>query len=115
MKKVVNITNNPKQTVILQTENGEDIDLYLEFKPRVQSWFFSFKYNELESKNLQVCIHPNILRQFKRNINWGLGFASTNSAEPFSVDSFSTGRCELFLLNEEDVLNIERNIYGETE
>ena len=115
MKKVINITNNPKQTVTLQTDKGEDIDLYLEYKPRVQSWFFSFKYNELETKNLQVSIHPNILRQFKRMIDFGIGFVSTNKAEPFSIDSFSTGKCELVLLNKEDVINIESKIYGETE
>ena len=114
MKKIVNVTNNPKQHITLQNENGEDIELYLEYKPRVEGWFYSFKYNDIETKNLQVCIHPNILRQFKRLINFGLGFVSTNKAEPFSIDSFSTGKCEMYLLNKEDVLNIESEIYGET-
>ena len=113
MKRITNVTNNPKQHIILQNENGEDIDFYLEYKPRVEGWFYSFKYNELETKNLQVCIHPNILRQFQRNIDFGVGFMSTNNAEPFSVDAFSTGKCEIFLLNKDDVLNIESEIYGE--
>lgn len=113
MKRITNVTNNPKQHIILQNENGEDIDFYLEYKPRVEGWFYSFKYNELEAKNLQVCIHPNILRQFQRNIDFGVGFMSTNNAEPFSVDAFSTGKCEMFLLNKDDILNIESEIYGE--
>ena len=113
MKKIVNITNNPKQHIFLQNEKGEDIDFYLEYKPRVEGWFFSFKYNELESNNLQVCIHPNILRQFIRVINFGIGFVSKNNAEPFSLDSFSADKCEMYLLNKEDILKVESEIYGE--
>ena len=113
MKQIVNVTNNPKQIITLQNENGEDIELYLEYKPRVQNWFYSLKYNDLEIKNLQVCIHPNILRQFKRNINFGIGFLATNKAEPFSIDSFLTEKCKMYLLNAQDVIEIEQEVYNE--
>ena len=113
MKKIVNISNQPKQRIALVTDSGENIDFYLEYKPRVESWFFSFKYKDLEAKNLTVCLHPNILRQFKRNIDFGIGFQSDTKVEPFYLDVFSTGKCNMVLLNQNDVKNIEAQIYNE--
>ena len=113
MKKVVNITNQPKQLITLQTEYGEDILLTMEYKPRVEGWFFSFQYKDLTAKNLQVCIHPNILRQFRRNIDFGIGFVGDTKAEPFSIDAFTTGKCGLYLLTSEDVKTVEMEIFNE--
>lgn len=113
MKKIVNISNEPKQHIQLVTDNRDDVDFYLEYKPRVESWFFSFKWKNIEAKNLTVCLHPNILRQFKRIIDFGIGFKSDTKIEPFSIDVFTSGRCELVLLNQSEVESIEASIYAQ--
>ena len=111
MKKITNISNKPKQHIQLVTDSGNNVDFYLEFKPRSQSWFFSFKYKGKEAKNLTVCLHPNILRQFRRNIDFGIGFMSKTKIEPFFIDAFKLGKCEMILLSEDDVKNVEATIY----
>ena len=113
MKKITNVTNEPKQKLTLQTENGEDIEFYLTFEPRVQSWFFSFKYKDKEANNLQVVLHPNILRQFRRIIPFGIGFMGNTKAEPFNINAFITGACSLVLLNSTEVKNIELEYFNE--
>lgn len=113
MKKIVNISNNPKQHIQLVTDNGDDVDFYLEYKPRVESWFFSFRWKNIEANNLTVCLHPNILRQFKRIMDFGIGFRSYTKIEPFFIDAFSAGKCEMVLLNEDDIQEIEAVIYNE--
>ena len=111
MKKIVNISNKPKQHISLKTDSGENVDFYLEYKPRVESWFLSFKYKEIEANNLTVCLHPNILRQFRKNIDFGIGFMSDSKVEPFSIDDFKLNKCQMILLSPDDVNNIESNIY----
>ena len=51
MKKIVNISNAPKQRIQLITDNGDDVEFLLEYKPRVESWFFSFRWKDIEAKN----------------------------------------------------------------
>lgn len=113
MKKIVNISNKPKQHIQLTTDTGKKVEFYLFYKPRVQSWFFSFEYEGLKVNNLTVCLHPNILRQFKRNIDFGIGFTSTAKVEPFYLDAFATGKYEMVLLNQQEVNDIEAEIYNE--
>lgn len=113
MKRIVNLSNEPKQRIQLVTDNGDNIDFFLEYKPRVESWFFSFEYKGIKATNLTVCLHPNILRQFKRNIDFGIGFKSNTKIEPFSIDVFKNGGCSMYLLNEEEVKSVEANIYAE--
>lgn len=113
MKKIINVSNKAKQHIQLLTDNNDKVDLYLTYKPRVESWFFNFKYKDIEANNLTVCLHPNILRQFRRNIDFGLAFASTTKIEPFSIEAFSSGKCEIILLNKDDVDYIESVFYNE--
>lgn len=113
MKRIVNISNSPKQKIQLVTDNGDNIEFFLEYKPRVESWFFSFEYKGINVNNLTVCLHPNILRQFKRIIDFGIGFKSDTKIEPFSIDVFKDGRCSMYLLNEDEVKSVEANIYAQ--
>lgn len=113
MKKIVNISNAPKQRIQLITDNGDDVEFLLEYKPRVESWFFSFRWKDIEAKNLTVCLHPNILRQFRRIIDFGVGFKSDTKIEPFYLDVFTAGKCDVVLLNQNDIESIEANIYAQ--
>ena len=112
MQQITNLTSSVKQQMQLILENNETADFYLHYNGRMEAWFFSFSYGNITVNNLKVCLHPNILRAFKNIIPFGISFASTNIVEPFQVTSFSSGACGMYLLDKEEVAEVEENIFN---
>lgn len=113
MKIIRTITAAPKQQHTLVLENNDTADFYLEYCPRMQSWYFNISYGDITQKCIKVVLTPNALRHLRRIIPFGLAFVSEGEVEPFRQDDFSSGRIQLFVLNEEDVAQIEEEIYND--
>ena len=112
MERITNLTASVKQQMQLTLENNDTADFFLHYNARMQAWFFDFSYGEITAKNLKVCLHPNILRVFRKAIPFGISFMATNLVEPFQVTSFSSGACSMYLLNAEEVQQLEETIYN---
>lgn len=110
MKQITTLTSSPKQKMQLVLDNNETADFYIYYNGRVQSWFFDISYNETIINCVKVCLHPNILRQFRRIIPFGLAFLSESKVEPFELTSFSSGQTGFYVLNSEEVETVEELI-----
>lgn len=113
MQQITNLTSSVKQRMQLILENDETADFFLHFNGRMQAWYFDFTYNDITAKNLKVCLHPNILRQFRRLIPFGIAFAADNLVEPFQEASFSSGACNMYILSQDEVQEVEESFYNE--
>lgn len=111
MKQITSITNEPYQQHQLVLDNNETVLFTLRFLPRQQAWYFDFTYNEITARRLKVVLTPNALRCFRRIIPFGIAFSSNGYVEPFQLNDFSSGRLKLYVLNSEDVLTVESEIY----
>ena len=111
MQEITQITSSPKQHMTLLLENNETVDFSIYFLPRQQNWFIDFSYKNITVNCMKVVLSPNILRQFKKIIPFGLKFSTDSSVEPFSLTDFSSGRIKMFILNAEDVQQTETEIY----
>jgi len=112
MKQINTLTAAPKQRMQLVLENNETADFYLYFDDRMENWFFDISYNDITLTCVEVCLHPNILRQLRRLIPFGIAFISNNKVNPFLITSFSSGECGMYVLNEEEVKEVEETIYN---
>ena len=112
MQQITSITSSPKQQMTLVLDNNETVDFYLYYLPRQQSWFFNFTYNDITAKCSRIVLTPNALRQFKRLIPFGIAFAAEGNVEPFDIEDFSSGRVSMFVLNEDEVQQIEEDIFN---
>ena len=112
MEQVTNLTSSIKQQMELILPNDETCDFFLHYNGRMQAWYFSFTYKDITAANLKVCLHPNILRQFRRLIPFGIAFASNNLVEPFQEASFSSGACNMYILDTDEVQEVEEQFYG---
>lgn len=113
MQQITSITSQPKQRMQLVLDNNETCDFELFFSSRNQAWYFSFGYKEVKATFLKVVLTPNALRQFKNIIPFGIAFITTGNVQPFKADDFSSGRINIFVLNEDEVKEIEQEIYNE--
>lgn len=111
MKTITSLTDEPKQRhqLVLDTNNTVEFRLY--FYPTQKSWYFDFFYNNLIVNGSKVVLSPNTLRNFKNIIPFGIGFVTDGFVEPYKLDDFSSGRVKMVLLNKEDVMEVERNIF----
>lgn len=112
MQQITSITSEPKQRMTLVLENNETVDFLLYYLPRQQGWFYNFTYNNLTCNGSRVTLSPNALRQFKRIIPFGIAFMTDDLVEPFSIDDFSSGRVSMYVLNDDEVKQIESEVYN---
>lgn len=116
MKRLVEITNQPKQKHTVILENNETFVLSLEFIEQQRLWIYSIEYNDFVLNGSRLVQSKNMLRQFKNLIPFGLLCNSDISLDPFSIDDFTlqednTFRFNLYVLNADEVDNLERVIF----
>lgn len=112
MQQITTITNQPKQRMTLVLENNETVDFHIYYLPRQQSWFYNFTYNNLTVNCSRVTLSPNALRQYKRVIPFGLMFEAEGFVEPFDINDFNSGRVNMYVLNSDEVKQIESEIFN---
>jgi hypothetical protein len=82
-----------------------------------QRWVFNFTHPQFPNGAIQgqmLCVHPNILRNFKNVLDFGMAVVSTNGEDPVSIEDFANGRVSLYILDAVDVAAVESAIYGIT-
>lgn len=104
MFQVQNITQDAfqKQTMILP--DGSSLVLTIYFRPLQQGWFLeNITHNDFSLNGLRITNSPNMLHQFKNQINFGLACFSMNDREPSLPQDFSSGASVLYVLTEDEV------------
>jgi len=111
MRKITNITDEPKQSFDLILDDNTVYKFALEYNDLVQSWTYSLENENFTVFGRKLVASPNILRQFKNIIPFGLFVESTDLLDPFNIKDFSTGRISIFILNETEVDELEDALY----
>lgn len=111
MYLIQQITSDPLQKQTLILADGTSLQLTMYFRPLQYGWFI----NELEYVNtnftlqgLRITVSPNMLRQFKNQIPFGLAcFPNNVSREPTLQQDFSSGAFSLYILSAAEVAAFE--------
>lgn len=103
MKYLNGITSQPDQTFFTALDDGSIVTIRLVFRPRIQKFFADITYGSFQLNSIRVCNVPNILEQFSNIIPFGLFCFVSDNAEPFLINDFVSGRCQLYLLNQADL------------
>nr|DAT18302.1 MAG TPA: hypothetical protein [Caudoviricetes sp.] len=114
MKEITSLTNEPNQIHQLVLDTNDTVEFHLYYKQSQQSWYFDFTYKNLTVNGSKVVLSPNSLRNFKNIIPFGIAFITDGFVEPYKLDDFSSGRIQMVVLNNEDVWDVERNVFLDT-
>lgn len=112
MNQITTLTSSPNQFHRLVLDNNETADFTLRFCARVESWFFDIQYNDIEARGLKIVLSPNSLRHLKNIIPFGIAFSTESFVQPFKIDDFSSGRIKMYVLNSDEVNQVEREIFN---
>ncbi len=111
MYLIQNVTEDPRQSFILNIPGADAATLVLEYSETQQGWFFSLTQGDFQALNLRLCAAPNILRQWKNVLVFGLCCVSNNKQDPMTADAFTSGQSELYFLEAADVTDFEETFY----
>ena len=116
---ISNVTNDPAQRVDVILADGTIFTLVLYYRLSVQRWMFDVEYpaKSFIARGMGLCVHPNIMRNWRHVIPFGLAVVSSDDADPFNIDDFLNGRISIYMLDQTldntDVSDVERDIFGE--
>ena len=107
MKQITLLTNNANQKVAIVTDDGLLVSLTFRFLPSQQMWMYDVSQDTFTANGRTLVVSPNNLMQFRNIINFGLFCRSTDGYEPYKIDDFSSGRVAVFVLNADEVSQVE--------
>lgn len=110
--QITNLTNFADQVTILQLPDGSTATMELIYQGATERWIMNLTYGAQIFDGIGICTYPNILRQWKEVLPFGLAFTTVDQTDPVNLNDFSTGRVSLFLLTQADVATIESTVFG---
>lgn len=115
MRQITNLTDSALQRTTVLLEDNSSVVLDFRFLPVVQRWVVDVTYGAFAVKGMGVCVHPNLLRTFRRRIPFGLMCSTPDGVDPFKIDDFSLDRASVFVLDstggETEVEDTETNFF----
>lgn len=107
-----NLTNFADQVTLLQLPDGSSATMELIYQGAPERWVMNVSYGDFVANGIGLCCYPNILRQWRNLIPFGLAFVTADQTDPFDISDFSSGRVSVYLLDEADVAAVESDIIG---
>jgi len=115
MLLVQNITSAPLQRQTLVLADGSTLTIILYFRDQQTGWFFNSITNATQGfqvNGLRVTTSPNMLRQWRNVINFGLGCFVDGKREPTEQQDFLSGVAKLYILTQSEVQDYETFLKG---
>ena len=112
MLYINHLTSDPQQQANLTGIPGVSIGLTLRFMPRVQRWIMGLTYGTESIQGIAVTTSPNMLRQYRNIIPFGIACLTASGLDPYTVNDFANQASNLYLLNAADVAAIEAELFS---
>lgn len=113
---VQQVTSDPLQRRTLILLDGTSLQMTMYFVPLQLGWFItSLVYGTFTLTGLRITVNPNMLRQFKNQIPFGLAcYGNKVTREPTQQQDFSSKAFSLYILSAAEVLAYEEFLAGVT-
>jgi len=106
MKRLEGIRATGTQRLTTTASNGDVVVIVLFYDAATQNFKIDVEWNDFILRGTRVFSSPNLLNQYENIIPFGLAVVTTGGGEPFLVNDFSSGRCNMYLLTPEEVVDV---------
>lgn len=113
MQIVTGITTQPSQQLALTLDDGTLVGVLLTYIDQQTGWFANFTgpFACMPINGLRLTASPNVLRQWKRILDFGLGIARVDGTDPLLIGDLADPQTTILLLNSSDLATIESTLY----
>lgn len=112
MNQINTLSDDADQQVYYALPDGTVATLQFTYRSAIQRWSLDLSYGTVTLKGFNLCVHPNILRQWRNLIPFGMAIVSTDGQDPVAINDFLTGRITVFMLLQEEVAEVETQVLG---
>jgi len=112
MQLITKLTDESKQNFKMVALDGNLIDFYFYYSSTQECWNVDVAWNDFILRGSQLCNSPNLLRNYKNIIPFGLLCNSLDRFDPAYINDFISGRVSVFLLSQVEVEAIEAGYYS---
>jgi hypothetical protein len=113
--QVTNLSDAARQLSTIILADKSTVQLELTFRPAIQRWSLDVTRGAFVARGINMCLHPNLLRSWRKVVPFGLAVVAPDGADPFSIDDFLTGRVTIYVLDSTDgntdVQDCEAEVY----
>lgn len=111
MNQITSLTTDPKQQFNAVISGYNTAQIYIEYKPQQFGWFMNLVWGNFSVNNLRLAVGPNILRQFKNQIPFGIAISGVGNIDPLNQTDWVSNN-GFFILTSDDVAAVETVVYG---
>ena len=113
MKTISGITDSPTQTFALTLVDGTKATCVLYWRDQQIGWFLDVAYPTAGRtiNGLRLVATPNLLRQFRHVLPFGLAFTLPAGGDPLSKEAFISGGAMFVLLEGDDLALVEETAF----
>jgi len=121
MVKIDNLGSDASQLTSIILDDGSVLTVTLIFRAAILRWCMDIAWpgpaaapfaSPFQIFGINLCVSPNILRPWRDVLPFGIGCTAKDGVDPVDVTDFDQDRVQLYVLNESDVSEVERAIYG---
>ncbi len=112
MTRIDNITAQASQRTQPVLSDGSVLTIDLLYNGATQRWTMSIQHALLETASLNVSAFPNILREWRNLIFFGVACITTTGQDPTDISDFVNGIAGLYVLDQDDVTAAEEELFG---
>lgn len=109
------LTDQPNQQYPITLPDGSAATLTLGFWPQQNGWFYNLAWSgrtpAFALNGQQLVVSPNLLRQWRNVLPFGLGVVTNDGLDPTDQEDFVNGNCTLFLLDTSDIATAETTLF----
>lgn len=110
MQQIQGITNQPNQNMTVNLPGGTILVITMLYRDSQLGWFFTginWNNGQWIENGRRIVTHPNMLRQYKSILPFGMACFTVNNREPTQLQDFASGASNLFILSAQEVLDFE--------
>lgn len=115
MKTLTGLTDQANQQMSIVLPDGTPVTLIMNFYPQQNAWFFDLAWQGIAAPftllGCQMVTSPNLLRQYRRLLTFGLAVFTIDNVEAETQTAFIDGTATLVLLDAADVIEIETAVF----
>ncbi|HVN66749.1 MAG TPA: hypothetical protein VMT55_00125 [Candidatus Sulfotelmatobacter sp.] len=115
MLQITGITQDPAQQMTVSMPDGTKLLLGLQFWDQNYGWYFTglnWNNGQWIENGRRVVSHPNMLRNYRFQIPFGIACFTIGDREPTQIQDFASGASSLYILTAAEVLDVEKFIQG---
>jgi len=112
LRQLTTLTESSRQRYDVTTEDGVAFVLSLAYNPRTSAWVCSFTYGSTIIDGITLVASPNLLRQWRNVIPFGLACVVNDNLDPLYINDFTTQRVILYVLSASETTLIESEVFA---